>query len=198
MVDAPELSPDVERRATDRDDRRKSGGRSAIRAETCRACAGSNAGEFVSTMNSPEPSRPGHPFDFDAVLGYALLRLTLGLNFLLHSYSRWHDGGKFVETVVGEFAHLPLPAWSVRAFAWVIPCWEPAVGLLLVLGLGTRWALGAGALLIALLTAGTALRAEYPVLSEQLIYALTFFVLFLFRARHDRFGIDGWRAASKR
>ena len=31
------------------------------------------------------------------------------------------------------------------------------------------------------------------VMSEQLVYALVFFVLLLFRARHDRFGVDGWR-----
>ena len=74
-----------------------------------------------------------------------------------------------------------------------IPYWEPAVGLLLVLGLWTRWALAAGALRIAPLTFGTALRAEYPVLSEQLVYAVVFFVLLLFRAQHDRFGVDGWR-----
>ena len=130
---------------------------------------------------------------FDLALGYALLRLTLGLNFFFHSYGRWLDLGKFVGTVTGEFAHLPLPGWSVRAFAYAIPFWEPAVGALLVLGLWTRWALAAGALLIALLTFGTALRGEYPVLGDQLIYALTFFVLLAYRARGDLFGVDGWR-----
>ena len=129
----------------------------------------------------------------DVALGYGLLRLTLGLNFLFHSYGRWLDLRKFVGTVVKEFAPLPLPGWSVRAFALAIPCWEPAVGLLLVLGLWTRWALAAGALLIAALTLGTAMRGEYPVLSEQLVYALTFFVLLVCRARGDRFGVDGWR-----
>ncbi len=149
---------------------------------------------LLAAMISPAAPEPRPPSDLDAALGYTLLRLTVGLNFLLHSFSRWHDGGKFVEGVVAGFAHTPLPAWSVRAFAIVIPFWEPAVGLLLVLGLWTRWALAAGALLIALLTLGTALRAEYPVLSEQLVYALVFFVLLLFRAQHDRFGVDGWRA----
>lgn len=143
-------------------------------------------------MVPPITHSPRSTSNLDAALGYALLRLTLGLNFLFHSFSRWHDGGKFVEGVVAGFAHTPLPGWSVRAFAAIIPYWEPLVGLLLVLGLWTRSALAAGALLIALLTAGTALRAEYPVLSEQLVYALGFFVLLLFRARHDRVGLDGW------
>jgi hypothetical protein len=31
-------------------------------------------------------------------------------------------------------------------------------------------------------------------LSEQLVYAVVFFALLLFRSRNDRFGIDGWRA----
>lgn len=148
-------------------------------------------------MVPPDTHSPSSTSNLDAALGYALLRLTLGLNFLFHSYTRWHDSGKFVDGVVAGFAHTPLPAWSVRAFATVIPYWEPAVGLLLVLGLWTRWALAAGALLIALLTLGTALRAEYPVLSEQLVYALVFFVLLLFRAQHDRFGVDRWRATPR-
>jgi hypothetical protein len=38
------------------------------------------------------------------------------------------------------------------------------------------------------------LRGDYTVLSEQLIYALIFFVLLLFRAQHDRFGLDGLRS----
>lgn len=136
--------------------------------------------------------------DRDAALGYGLLRLTLGLNFLFHSFQRWRDLGHFVESVVADFAHTPLPAWSVRAFATAIPFWEPAVGLLLVLGLWTRAGLVAGALLIAALTFGTALRGEYNVLSQQLIYALIFFVLLLFRAQHDRFGLDGFRSGSLR
>ena len=127
----------------------------------------------------------------DAALGYGLLRLTLGLDFLFHAYQRWFDPANFIEGIVRDFAHTPLPVWSVRVFAASTLGWEPFVGLLLVLGLWTRVALVSGALLVAALVFGTALRAQYTVLSEQLIYALLFFVLLLFRARHDRFGLDG-------
>ena len=144
-------------------------------------------------MMAEPPHNPDQGAALDAALGYGLLRLTMGLNFLFHSFERWRDLGKFVQGVVHEFAATPLPAWSVRAFATAIPFWEPAVGLLLVLGLWTRAGLAAGALLIAALTFGTALRGEYPVLSEQLVYALVFFVLLLFRARHDRFSLDALR-----
>ena len=149
-------------------------------------------------MTSPYQRGSDESANFDAALGYGLLRLTLGLNFLFHSFQRWRDLERFVAGVVRDFAHTPLPAWSVRAFATAIPFWEPAVGLLLVLGLWTRASLVAGALLIAALTFGTALRGEYNVLSEQLIYALLFFVLLLFRVRYDRFGLDGLRCGRMR
>jgi thiosulfate dehydrogenase [quinone] large subunit len=145
-------------------------------------------------MTTPTPCHLDEISNVDAALGYGLLRLTMGLNFLVHSFGRWRNMVNFVEGIVAAFAHTPLPVWSVRAFALVIPLWEPVVGVLLVLGLWTRWALVAGALLIAALVFGTSLRGDYTVLSEQLIYALIFFVLLLFRARHDCFGLDGLRS----
>ena len=135
-----------------------------------------------------------HTNHLDAQLGFSLLRSTLGLDFAFHSYDRWRALGLFVEGTVRAFVYTPLPSWSVRAFACVIPFWEPAVGLLLMLGLWTRYALLSGALLIAAFVFGTALRGDHTVLTEQLIYAGGFFVLFLFRARYDRFGIDGWQS----
>jgi thiosulfate dehydrogenase [quinone] large subunit len=145
-------------------------------------------------MAAPTPRQPEKMSDLDADLGYGLLRLAMGLNFLVHSFGRWRNLGNFVDGVVAAFAHTPLPVWSVRAFAFIIPFWEPIVGILLVLGLWTRWALVAGALLIAALIFGTSMRGDYTVLTQQMIYALIFFVLLLFRARHDRFGLDGLRA----
>jgi thiosulfate dehydrogenase [quinone] large subunit len=95
-------------------------------------------------MNAPTPRQPEKISDLDADLGYGLLRLTMGLNFLVHSFGRWRNLGNFVNGVVAAFAHTPLPVRSVGAFAFVIPFWEPVVGVLLVLGLCTRWALAAG------------------------------------------------------
>jgi thiosulfate dehydrogenase [quinone] large subunit len=120
----------------------------------------------------------------------------MGVNFVFHSYTRWLDLQHFVTQTVTQFAATPLPAWSVRVVAFAIPFWEPVVGVLLVLGLWTRAALVAGAALIAVIVLGTALRADYPVVTQQLIYALYFFVLLLFRARLDRFGVDGHRRRS--
>jgi thiosulfate dehydrogenase [quinone] large subunit len=84
----------------------------------------------------------------------------------------------------------------VRVLAYVIPFWEPVVGVLLILGLLTRGALVLGALLLATLTLGSALRGQVFFLSVQLLYSISFFVLFLYRESYDVFGIDGivkWR-----
>ena len=132
----------------------------------------------------------------DAKLGYMLFRLTLGINFLLHSFVRWGNLGQFANGLVADFAHTPLPAASVSALAYVIPFWEPIVGVLLILGLLTRGALVLGALLLAMLTLGSALRDQTTALNVQLLYSISFFVLFLYRESYDVFGIDGivkWR-----
>ena len=145
----------------------------------------------TTLMNKPTIRFSEDHAALDAALGYGLLRLTLGVDFLFHAYQRWFDPAGFIDGIVRDFARTPLPVWSVRLFAASTLGWEPFVGLLLVLGLWTRLALVAGGLLIVALVFGTALRAQYTVLSEQLIYALLFFVLLLFRSGHDRFGLDG-------
>ena len=126
----------------------------------------------------------------DAALGYGILRLTLGLDSVFHSASRWPHVGQFIQQMVGQFAATPLPSWSVRWYSVAIIIWEPVVGLLLLIGYRTRAALVAGGLLIASLVFGTALRGDFSVLSEQLVYALIFFVLLIYRQENDRWSVD--------
>ena len=86
----------------------------------------------------------------DRRLAYLLLRLTLGINILFHGAVR-------------------LPVLDAFAEGTVQPFLETAIGLLLIVGLWTRWALVAGALLIAALVFGTALRSDWETLSIQMI-----------------------------
>jgi thiosulfate dehydrogenase [quinone] large subunit len=144
----------------------------------------------------PTPAAASATAALDAALAYALLRFTFGLNFMLHSYQRWVDLQKFVNGTVRQFTITPLPEWSVRAFATAIPFIEPALGALILLGLWTRSGLVAGALFIAALTFGTALRNDYAALGVQLLYALTFSLLLLTRG-HNRFSVDAWLTAHR-
>jgi thiosulfate dehydrogenase (quinone) large subunit len=79
-------------------------------------------------------------------LVYLLLRLTLGLNILLHGAVRVPALGA-VEGMVRQFTDTPLPAVAVRLFGLVLPFLEAAIGLLLTIGLWTRGALVASGVL---------------------------------------------------
>jgi hypothetical protein len=60
--------------------------------------------------------------------------------------------------LVGIFHATPLPSWSVMFFGLVLPWVEAA---LILLGLATRFALGAAALTILVLTFRSTLRQDW-------------------------------------
>ncbi len=130
----------------------------------------------------------------DQRLAYALLRIVVGLNLLMHGISRMLIGpGVFASKLVGQFAHAPLPVWSLWSFGMVLPAIEALLGLLLLIGLRTRAALVAGSLLIMVLTFGSALVQDWSAAGMQLTYALVYSVL-LFLLRYNGWSVDVWMA----
>lgn len=130
----------------------------------------------------------------DQRLAYALLRIVVGLNLLMHGISRMLIGpGVFASKLVGQFAHAPLPVWSIWSFGMVLPALEALLGLLLLLGLRTRAALVAASLLIMVLTFGSALVQDWSAAGTQLSYALIYSVL-LFLLRYNGWSLDAWMA----
>ena len=126
----------------------------------------------------------------DQRLAYALLRIVVGLNLMMHGVSRMLAGpGAFAAHMVGQFAHAPLPVWSVWGFGMMLPALEALLGLLLLLGLRTRAALVAASLLIMVLTFGSALLQDWAIVGSQLIYALVYSVL-LFLLRYNGWSVD--------
>jgi thiosulfate dehydrogenase [quinone] large subunit len=109
---------------------------------------------------------------------YAVLRFTLGTTFLLHGITRFVSGwSAFAEQMVESFHHTFLPDFMVRPFALSVPPVEAVLGVLLCLGLFTRWTLIAGGLWMVALVFGTTIRQDYSIVAIQLLYALLFFVL---------------------
>jgi thiosulfate dehydrogenase [quinone] large subunit len=126
----------------------------------------------------------------DQRLAYALLRIVVGLNLMMHGVSRMLIGpGVFASKLVAQFAHAPLPGWSIWSFGMVLPAIEALLGLLLLVGLRTRAALVAGSLLIMVLTFGSALVQDWSAASIQLSYALIYSVL-LFLLRYNGWSLD--------
>lgn len=117
-------------------------------------------------------------------LAQALLRWTLGLNLIGHGLNRLGHPWQFAEGMANDFAHTFLPRVLVLAFGLFIPFFEPCVGVLLVTGFWLRGALVAGALSIIALSFGTALIGRWDVLTQQVVYAVVYFLL-LSGLEHD-------------
>jgi thiosulfate dehydrogenase (quinone) large subunit len=103
----------------------------------------------------------------DRRLAYLLLRLTLGINMLLHGAVRLPALGAFTAGMVQQFADTPLPAMAVRLFGLVLP-------------------------LITTLVFGTALRSDGEALSIQMLYAIIYYLLLAART-DDYFALDTLR-----
>jgi thiosulfate dehydrogenase (quinone) large subunit len=130
----------------------------------------------------------------DERLAYALLRVVVGTNLMMHGVSRMLAGpGEFAAKLVMQFAHAPLPAWSVWAFGLTLPAIEGGLGLLLLVGLRTRAALIAASALIIVLTFGSSLLQDWAAAGIQLTYAAVYAAL-LFLHKYNGWSVDAWMA----
>ena len=76
-------------------------------------------------------------------MAYVLLRVAMGVDFLGHGTIRLlHGNVAFAQGMVKQMTETPLPSAFVYGFGWILPFVEFAIGVLLVAGLWTRWALG--------------------------------------------------------
>jgi thiosulfate dehydrogenase (quinone) large subunit len=69
---------------------------------------------------------------------------------------------------------------------------ETALGLLLLLGLFTRFALIAGALVMTALVFGTNLAQDWNVAGLQLIYCFLYYYLLAHRREKNLWSLDRW------
>lgn len=122
---------------------------------------------------------------------YALVRICLGINILMHGLVRLVRMSAFEATLQAQFSHTFLPVFSVHLAGWLIMLGETTVGTLVVLGLALRPALIAGLLEMLLLQFGVTLIGNWSVAGIQLIYVVIYGVL-LAMVEHDAFGLDAW------
>jgi thiosulfate dehydrogenase [quinone] large subunit len=127
-------------------------------------------------------------------LGYFILRLSLGVDMLMHYVVRtWGISKDFVPVTEKMFVGNLLPMSWVHLFLTVLPYFEGLLGILLISGLLSRWALTAEGLLVTVLLFGTALRSDWTVVSHQMIYLLFVFIL-LAVEQYDYFSLDAFLA----
>jgi thiosulfate dehydrogenase [quinone] large subunit len=125
----------------------------------------------------------------DRKLAYLMLRFTLGLSILMHGLVRLPHLGAFADGLVKLFVDTSLPAMIVRLFAVGLVFVETIAGLLLLLGLWTRWSLLLGAMTMAALVFGTALRSDWNTLAIQMLYASIYAALIAAR-EYNTYSLD--------
>jgi thiosulfate dehydrogenase (quinone) large subunit len=95
----------------------------------------------------------------------------------------------FVDATMKLFAHSPLPAFAVAAFARITPPVETVIGLLVFFGFATRVGLVVGGLWIVFLIFGSTLIENFDIVGIQLLYSLIFFQL-LQHLDHNNISLD--------
>src|SRR5260221_4732601 len=131
-------------------------------------------------------------------LGYFILRLSLGVDMPMHYVVRtWGVSQDFVPVTEKMFVGNLLPMSWVHVFLTILPYFEGLLGVLLVLGLLSRWALTAEGLLVTVLLFGTALRSDWTVVSHQMIYILFVFIL-LALEEYNYYSLDRLLASRRR
>jgi thiosulfate dehydrogenase [quinone] large subunit len=122
-------------------------------------------------------------------VAYSLLRITFGIVFLFNGFGKVMGGvGNFVGGMNQRFAG-KLPALLVMPFSYTLPFAELLFGALIVLGLFTRLGLVGTGLLLAALTFGTVVLADFPTVAHNTQYALVNFVL-LWLVDVNRYSLD--------
>ncbi|MBP3193504.1 MauE/DoxX family redox-associated membrane protein [Natronogracilivirga saccharolytica] len=125
----------------------------------------------------------------DRRMGFAILRIILGINMLGRSMVRIPELNEFASGMAGNFADTILPAPFVHVYAFVIVFAEAVIGVLLIAGWKTRWALLTMGILLATLTFGMLLQQNFGTVANILIYTIAVAFL-LFNTRYDYFGVD--------
>jgi thiosulfate dehydrogenase [quinone] large subunit len=146
--------------------------------------------ESVSAANVSGTGSPNS----DGVVAYTILRVSFGANIMLHGVSRILMGHTaFLAYLTHYFEKASyVPASMLSSFATVQPWVETILGLLLIIGIATRFSLIAGGLVIMCLVFGTNLAQDWLVSGLQLIYAFLYYYL-LVHLDQNRFSLDALR-----
>jgi thiosulfate dehydrogenase [quinone] large subunit len=145
----------------------------------------------MSDSTSVASARPTNAVSSNTITGYTILRVSFGANIMLHGVSRFFMGhAAFLAYLNHYFEHAHgIPMSTLPTFASVLPWVETTLGLLLLLGLATRFALIAGAIVITCLVIGTNLAQDWLVSGLQLIYAFVYYYL-LAHIDENRISLD--------
>jgi thiosulfate dehydrogenase (quinone) large subunit len=128
------------------------------------------------------------PPSIEQLHAYVLFRLLTGLDFFGHGFARIFTGSHlsgFAQGMVKSMASTPLPSSLTLVSGYAIPCVELLIGILLLLGLFTRYTLILAFLLMFVLMFGITLKQDWNIAMQQLMYGVVLFLLLFARERYD-------------
>lgn len=108
-------------------------------------------------------------------IGYFLFRLTIGVNMFFHGLMRPLTGlSAWEQSIAAPFVDTYLPMPLVHVVLYVLPFFEIILGALLVLGLFTRLAIIAGAVMMLGLLYGNTAKQDWGTVGNNMHYTLYF------------------------
>ncbi|MGJ8592355.1 MAG: DoxX family membrane protein [Aquaticitalea sp.] len=122
-------------------------------------------------------------------LSFLLLRVSVGMSMLGHGLVRLPKLTKFATGMTQSFEDSMLPDALVLPFGYVLPILELAIGILLLLGLLTKQALVAGAVLMICLIFGSSLIENWAAINMQLMHTVVFVALLAF-INYNSYAVD--------
>ena len=122
-------------------------------------------------------------------VAYLLARLPIAMRMFGHGLIRLTKIQAFSQGMSNEFSKSFLPDVLVVPFSFLLPYIELLIGILLLLGLFTRWAAIFGAATMVVLIFGSSLLEQWNNIFIQLIYAAYFALLFRY-AGYDYYSLD--------
>jgi thiosulfate dehydrogenase [quinone] large subunit len=123
---------------------------------------------------------------------YLLARLPIGMSFLGHGLQRLPILAKFSAGMVNGFSKSFIPGALVQPFSLGLPFVELLLGILLLLGLFTRFATILGVIVMLALIFGSTSLGQWDNVFIQLMYSAYLALLYYFLP-YNTISVDGWR-----
>ena len=120
---------------------------------------------------------------------YLMARLPIAVSMLGHGLDRIPKIQVFSDHLVGQFSKTILPLKLVIPFSTILPFVELGVGILLTIGLFTRFACIIGVVAMLALIFGSCLIEQWDNVLSQMLYGLYFVMLFYY-AFYNRYSFD--------
>jgi thiosulfate dehydrogenase [quinone] large subunit len=127
-----------------------------------------------------------------AYYAYLLARLPMGMDFFGHGAIRLTKLATFSDGMVKSFNKSLLPEAIVVPFSYGLPFLELLTGILLLLGLFSRFAIVLGSIIILVLIFGCSVIEQWNAVFTQLLYGAYFALLYYFEV-YNKYSIDGLR-----